>query len=385
MYKDTYVILRAPGGSGNLSSSGASGPIDVEEAELSPAQAKNLQRDQSIRGIAPKMPWRLIEPMATAYGDDHSSSIGEVTWGIEAIRALESPFDGSGISVAVLDTGIDEDHPAFEGIDIITRNFTSEADEDINGHGTHCAGTFFGKDINGMRIGVARNIKRAIIGKVLGDGSSSTGIAQAMNWAKENGAHVISMSLGIDFPKYVNTLVTDHDFDIRHATSKALVDYQKNVELFNASYEFLMGQAAFGDGIIVVAAAGNESKRPAYEIAASPPASAKGIVSVAALRRSNEGLKVARFSNNGAKIAAPGVGVLSAKVEGGLIALSGTSMATPHVAGVAALWAQKLFEEGFGLDSEVLMGEVINGTMTPIASSESPLNVGRGLAQAPLN
>lgn len=383
MYKDTYVILRTPEGSGNLSATGVEATIEVEEAELSPAQAEELNRDERIQCIAPRMPWRLIEPMAAI--DDSSGIVNEVTWGVEAVRASESPFDGSGISVAILDTGIDKDHPAFTGIDIVTKNFTSEANGDINGHGTHCAGTIFGRDVNGARIGVARNINKAIIGKVIGEGSSSTGIAQAMNWAKENGAHVISMSLGIDFPKYVNTLVTVHDFDIRHATSKALVDYQKNVELFNSSYKFIMDQAAFGDGIIIVAAAGNESKRPTYEIAASPPAIAKGIISVAALYKSNEGLKVASFSNTGAKIAAPGVGVLSAKGGGGLVALSGTSMATPHVAGVAALWAQKILEEGFGLDSEVLKGKVLDGTMAPLAPGESPFNVGRGLVQAPLS
>ncbi len=101
----------------------------------------------------------------------------------------------------MLDTGIDANHPAFAGVQLVQRNFTEEPPQDLHGHGSHCAGTIFGRDVAGTRIGVARNIKRALIGKVLGEGGgSSATLARAIHWALEEGAHVISMSLGIDFP-----------------------------------------------------------------------------------------------------------------------------------------------------------------------------------------
>ena len=132
------------------------------------------------------------------------------TWGIKKLKADTSPFDGSGIKVAVLDTGIFPDHHAFQGLNIIGRNFipTSSTDSTIDpsnfrdehGHGTHCAGTIAGRDVLGIRIGVAPGIETLIVGKVLGpQGGSSAALLDAITWAISQGALIVSMSLGFDF------------------------------------------------------------------------------------------------------------------------------------------------------------------------------------------
>ncbi|UUZ52799.1 S8 family serine peptidase [Massilia sp. H-1] len=88
------------------------------------------------------------------------------------------------------------------------KDFTGDGNGDGHGHGTHCAGTIFGRAVNGIRIGVAPGVTRALIGKVLDSdgGGSSDNIVEAMLWAVEQGAHVISMSIGMDFGGYVKQL-----------------------------------------------------------------------------------------------------------------------------------------------------------------------------------
>ena len=359
--------------------------LEIEEAVLTKSERYDLRRDPRTRALAPSMPMKLIEPTEEEVVNAPSSSA--TTWGVQAVRAPDSSFDGSGITVAVLDTGIDPNHPAFTGVDLVRKNFTTENDDDQNSHGTHCAGTIFGKDIDGIHIGIARNVKRALIGKVLGQGGgSSITIAQAIQWAVNEGAHVISMSLGIDFPGYVDWLVNNRNLNINPATSIALEGYRANVNLFTELARFVQAQGAFGQGTMIVAAAGNESNRPTYEIAVAPPAAGTGIVAVGALREGINGLSVASFSNNQVNISAPGVGVISAIPGGGTGSKSGTSMATPHVAGVAALWAQKQLDMTGRVDSQTLMAQLIaSGTMVPLGSDAEAEDVGTGIVQAPLN
>jgi subtilisin family serine protease len=230
-----------------------------------------------------------------------------------------SPFDGAGIVVAVLDTGIDATHPAFNGVNLIEKDFTGEGNGDTHGHGTHCAGTIFGRDVNGMRIGVARGVTKALIGKVLGNGGGgSENIVSAIQWALDEGAHVISMSLGMDFPGFQKRLEAS-GMKKEAATSLALEGYRLNIQLFDRLAAMVNALALFRQPCLLVAAAGNESGRgdaPPFEIAASPPAVSDGFIAVAALEQGTSGFGVATLSNTGAAVSAPGVGVVGAETQG---------------------------------------------------------------------
>ncbi len=180
--------------------------------------------DKTQPGNRRTLPTTLIKPFA-ADAAAEPAAVG-TSWGVEAVGAVSSPFTGSGIKVAVLDTGVDASHPAFQGVNVVTNNFTDEADGDENGHGTHCAGTALGRDVDGFRIGVARGVTDLVAGKVLGEqGGSTQGVVKGIQWALDNGANVISMSLGIDFPGAVDQFV-QQGMKVQPATSRALEAYR---------------------------------------------------------------------------------------------------------------------------------------------------------------
>lgn len=127
----------------------------------------------------------------------------------------------------------------------------------------------------------------------------------------------------------------------------ALEAYRNNLRMFDALMQMVRAQEKFNGGAVIVAAAGNESrvdKDPRFKIATSLPAAAEGVISVGALEQKGGRLLEAPFSNRFPQISAPGVSIISARAGGGLRAMSGTSMACPHVAGVAALWWHSLRE-----------------------------------------
>ena len=290
--------------------------------------------------------------------------------------------------MAVLDTGIDRDHPAFAGMTLVEKDFSDHGNGDRNGHGTHCAGTIFGRNDGRQRVGIARGVERALIGKVLGDDGAgqSEMIFQALTWAMEQQADIISLSLGFDFPGMVLRLTAD-GWPLDLATSTALEAYGGNLRMFDAIMAVLKAQAAFGVAPLVIAAAGNESRRSLkhdYRIATSLPAAAEDVISVAAIGRSNSKFKVADFSNIQARLAAPGVDITSAWPGGGLRTISGTSMACPHVAGVAALWWQFLRQAGIKPTARNVAARLISNARKNVFIPETDeADIGQGLVTAP--
>ena len=393
--KEKYIILRGlsvstrdpfarPSGMPTATEAVAAAGLSVEIDSIDRRAIPTLAGRADVLAIAPVMPMKLIAP--TDVQDSVQPAADGIAWGVKAVQADTSPFTGDGIVVAVLDTGIDASHPAFSDVNIIQKDFTGEGDGDQNGHGTHCAGTIFGRTTESTRIGVAPGVKKALIGKVLGaQGGSSDQILNAIQWAVENGANIISMSLGIDFPGLVEQLQVA-GFPPALATSRALEGYRANVQLFERLASLIQARGAFGQATVIVAAAGNESRRdedPDFEIAVSPPAVSEGIISVAALGESAQGLNVASFSNTGANVSAPGVKIVSAKAGGGLRSLSGTSMATPHVAGVAALWAERIKTVGVLSPLQLTARLIGSASANGLKPGLDPFDFGAGLVRAP--
>lgn len=353
----------------------------VEKHDISAQEANDLVRDPQVAAIARPMPIALIKPFAV-----EGSAAATTAWGIQAIKADTSSLDGDGVVVAVLDTGIDKTHPAFTGVELVQKDFTGSGDGDAHGHGTHCAGTIFGRDVNGTRIGIARGVKKALIGRVLGanGGGDSAMIFRGIQWALDQGAHVISMSLGFDFPGAVERAEAG-GLPTRPAVSNALEAYRSNLRFFDALMQMVKARAAFQDTAVVVAATGNESQRPTFTVAVSLPAAAEGVVSVAALGRNAGGkFGIANFSNTMAQIAAPGVDILSAKLGGGLVSMSGTSMACPHVAGCATLQWHALKKAGnVRPTANSVVNNLLVGARTDVLDTMTQNDRGTGIVTAP--
>jgi Subtilase family len=296
-----------------------------------------------------------VAEAARAAGVEFDESLS--TWGLQMIRATESCLSGRGVRVAVLDTGVDETHRDLAGRTIVAKSFVAgETAADGHGHGTHCIGTACGvrSPKGSARYGVAGDAE-IYAGKVLSNAGSGRdgGILAGIDWAVAQRCQVVSMSLGAP------TSVGD---------------------TYSRIYEEV-AQRALAQGTVIVAAAGNESRRPGVISSVGHPANCPSILAVAALAAD---LTVAPFScaglnPNGGQvdIAAPGVAVRSSYPEPtGYRSLSGTSMATPHVAGVLALLAEQ-YPAASPAELKALLAS--GARRLPLPSTD----VGAGLVQAP--
>jgi subtilisin len=306
----------------------------------------------------------LYDGLTGASGGETAAEAGltafneeEVTWGLQAIGVPASRFSGRGIRVAVLDTGFDAGHPDFVGRSITMRSFIQgEEPQDGHGHGTHCIGTALGSDrpTTLPRYGVAFGAE-IFAGKVLSNAGSGSdaGILAGIQWAISNRCAVVSMSLGAP-----------------------VMPGQTFSRVFETA-----AKRALRAGTVIIAAAGNESDRPGSIAPVGHPANCPSIMAVGAI---DSAFEVAPFSCGGLNpqggqvdIAGPGVAVRSSWPRPRLYrTISGTSMATPHVAGVAALFAES--------DPEARGRALMSILIQSARRLELPgRDVGAGLVQAP--
>ncbi|WP_268037008.1 S8 family serine peptidase [Algoriphagus sp. PAP.12] len=280
--------------------------IEGFSAALTDEQLADLSKDPSIKYIENDRFFALAPPDGKGPKGGGGSTSQETPWGITRVGG-GAAYNGGG-KAFIIDSGIDSSHEDLNVDASLGFNaFTSGKDADIlvdgNGHGTHVSGTIAAKDNEVGVIGVAPGAT-VIPVKVLnsrGSGSYS-GVIAGINWVTSHGSNgdVANMSLGGGFSQAVNDAVIS------------------------------LGSA----GIQVALAAGNEST----DANTKSPASANGnnIYTVAAFKEGDIWASFSNYGNPPIDYAAPGVGILST-VPGGYASYNGTSMASPHVAGLLLL------------------------------------------------
>ena len=267
--------------------------------------------------IAAKVPSKAIDAIAkhkdVAYVemDGTFKALDILPWGVDKIDAEIVHADpyfnkGAGVKIAVLDTGIDYEHPDlssnyYGGYDFVN----SDADPmDDAGHGTHCAGIIAADDNDLGIVGVAPDAELYAV-KVLDSGGSGwdSDIVAGIEWSITNEMDIISMSLGSDYPSLT-------------------IESACNI--------------AYAHGIVVIAAAGNDGSRNGKGDSVDYPGRYDSVIAVAATDSNDVR---ASWSSTGpdVELSAPGVNIYSTLLGGGYGYKSGTSMSCPHVAGVAAL------------------------------------------------
>lgn len=335
--------------------------IGIAVVDVDPEQKFALTRavwDEAnpILAVEPEMYGHALndttQARATRIANPYADSL-YFTWGLQATGVTTTHGNASNIRIAVLDSGFDLAHPDFQGRNPLARSFVPgvASAQDGFGHGTHVIGTCCGPrrgNSFGRAYGIA-NDAALLVGKVLDDdgGYQDEWVIAGISWALANGADIISMSLGAFVFSGMG-----HVTAYEHIANKAL-DAQ----------------------CLVIAAAGNTRNGAVYS-----PANCPSILAVGAVDRR---LDLANFSSiginpNGGEVnlLGPGVDVHSSRpMTARYGMMQGTSMATPHVSGCAALWAQAT-----GLRGRALW-EQLKASARPIGLPTQ--QGGAGLVQAP--
>ena len=276
-------------------------------------------------------------------GSTPTQPLETLPWGVNRIDADIAQTRGAGVTVAVLDTGVNLTHPDLQGNLSPSSTWADFVDkvkspEDQNGHGSHVAGIIAAIDNSIGVVGVACDAKIMPVQVLNRSGSGSySGVALGIDHASAMGAKVINMSLGGPAPS------------LTHPIYASIAN-------------------AYANGVLLVAASGNES-------ASSPgfPASDPLVMAVGATDINDA---VASWSNDGEDILGPGVSVYSTYKGSNYATLSGTSMGCPHVAGVAAL----VYTRNLDADSANDVGP--GNVWTILTSTSENIGASSGLVDA---
>ncbi|MDQ0774872.1 subtilisin family serine protease/plastocyanin [Streptomyces aurantiacus] len=289
---------------------------------------------------------------------------------IGADKAWAAGYDGKGVKIAVLDTGVDTTHPDLKGKVVVEKNFSTAPDaSDKYGHGTHVASIAAGTGAKaaGKYKGVAPGAE-LLNGKVLDDNGfgDDSGILAGMEWAAEQGADVVNLSLGGGDTPDIDPL------------------------------EAQVNKLSKEKGVLFAIAAGNSGEFGDQTIGS--PGSAEAALTVGAVDDTD---KLAEFSSTGPgldgqikpDVTAPGVDITAASAAGSVIAqevgenpagyvsISGTSMATPHVAGAAAILKQQHPDWTYTELKGALTGSAKGGTYTPFQQGSGRIQVDKAIRQ----
>jgi subtilisin family serine protease len=301
---------------------------------VSPQAANKLKKEPWVHGVYLDKTRTMLPPKPNSSAGSSLGEMGdEATWGLEKmglpqIREEFPSIDGTGISVGVLDTGVQSKHPELAGKVTHFRDFINALSNeyDDHGHGTHVAGT-----ISGNEVGLAPKA-RILMAKIFGaaGGGKDSTILEAMQWQFDPDGDPTTA----DYPRVINN---SWGADIEEGI--------RDIEEFLPYH--LAIQTWINGGIVPVFAAGNSGKSPN-----GMPGGLPDVISVGAINANSE---VAEFSSMGPNlwkigqtiitlmkpdVSAPGVAIASSLPGNKYAQWDGTSMATPHVSGAIALLLQ---------------------------------------------